>query len=210
MKNKLSLVYKVIIIILSGIGVYLNFQIFTIKGAVVYYTVQSTLFCFLFYLSTVFLNLIGKLKRNNFYYIVKGMVTMSLLITMVVYQLFLSNTKAYAGNEMTSILVHLIVPLLVIFDYVLFGNKGNVKKKHPYMWSLTLVFYLMFYVVYASMGGKFNNQTNYPYFFLNVEEYGIMGVFINCVIIYGLFLIVGNSIQVLDQKLKTRILSRGK
>ena len=210
MKNKLSLIYKMIIIILSGIGVYLNFQIFTVKGALIYYTVQSTLFCFLFYLSIMFLNLIGKLKYNSWYYILKGAVTMSLLITMVVYQLFLSNTNAYAGNEMTSVLVHLIIPLLVIFDYLIFSNKGNLKKSHPYMWSLTLVFYLIFYVIYALMGGKFNNQSNYPYFFLNVEEYGVIGVFINCIIIYGLFLIVGNSIQVLDQKLKKRMLSRGK
>jgi len=210
MKNKLSLIYKLIIAILSGIGLYLNFQIFTIKGALIYYTVQSTLLCFVFYLLTVFLNLIGKLKYNNLYYILKGMVTLSLLITMVVYQLFLSNTNAYDGNQMTSILVHLIIPLLVIFDYFIFGEKGNIKKSHPYMWSLTLVFYLIFFVIYALMGGKFNNQSSYPYFFLNVEEYGVMGVFINCMIIYTLFLVVGNSIQVLDQRLKNRKLSGGK
>jgi len=204
MKNKLSLIYKIIITILSGVGLYLNFKIFSAKGALIYYTVQSTLLCFLFYLSTVFLSVIGKLKYNSLYYIFKGMTTMALLITMVVYQLFLSNTKAYVGHEMTSMLVHLIIPLLVIVDYFIFGQKGNLKKSHPYIWSLSLVFYLMFYVVYAIMGGKFNNQSNYPYFFLNIEEYGFVGVCINCIIIYGLFLIVGNFIQVLDQKLKKK------
>lgn len=202
MKGKIELLYKIIIMIASGLGIYLNFQVFTVKGALIYYTVQSNLLCFLFYTIVVILLLMKKLKKNNLYYIFKGMITMAVAITMIVYQFFLSTGNSYAGHEFTCILAHLIVPLLVIFDYIIFGEKGKLKKTHPYLWSLTLVFYLIFDIVYVSLGGKFNNLTSYPYFFLNVEEFGISGVLRNCVIIYALFLVLGRIVQIIDQKIK--------
>ena len=55
MKEKLSLLYKIIIIIACGFGIYLNFKAFTIGGAIIYYTVQSNVMCFIFYFVTIIL-----------------------------------------------------------------------------------------------------------------------------------------------------------
>lgn len=202
MKLKLEWLYKLIIAITSCIGVCLNFRIFTVKGALIYYTVQSNLLCFIFYFIIILLYILNKLKKNSIYYVFKGMVTMSMTITMIVYQLFLSSNGAYAGHEFTSMLVHLIVPLLTIFDYIIFGEKGNLKKTYPCIWTLTLVFYLIFDIIYVCLGGKFNNLNSYPYFFLNMDKYGFNGVVINCLIIYILFLTFGMIVQIFDQKLK--------
>lgn len=202
MKSKLEWLYKLIIMITSCIGVCLNFNVFTVKGALIYYTVQSNLLCFVFYFVILILYILKKFKKNSMYYVVKGMVTMAMTITMVVYQLFLSSNGAYAGHEFTSILVHLIVPLLTIFDYIIFGEKGNLKKTYPCIWTITLVFYLIFDIIYVCLGGKFNNLNNYPYFFLNIDKYGLGGVAINCLIIYIIFLIFGIVVQKFDQKLK--------
>lgn len=201
MVKRTELFYKIMIMLFSGIGVYLNFKYFTIKGSIVYYTVQSNLMCFIFYFLIIVLTLLKKLKKENIYYVFKGMVTMAVLITMIVYQLFLANTGAYDGHEFTSAIVHLIVPSLVIFDYLIFAEKGHLKKSHPYIWSLSLIVYFLFYNVYILLGGTFNDMNTCPYFFLSVDEFGYSGVIFNCMIIYVLFILFGKLVHNIDKKL---------
>ena len=70
MKKKFSLLYKILILIMSFIGLCLNFTIAPIKNNIIYFTIQSNLLCFLFYLVIVILELLGKLKKNKMYYII--------------------------------------------------------------------------------------------------------------------------------------------
>lgn len=203
MKEKLSLIYKIIIVIACGFGIYLNFKAFTVGGAIIYYTVQSNVMCFIFYLVTVILKLTGKLKKNSIYYILKGMVTMAITITMVVFQFVITDSgmEAYVGNELASIMAHLVVPLLVMSDYVIFGEKGNLKKNYPFIWSATLVFYVIFDFVYVALGGRFGDGSIYPYLYMNIEVNGLLKVIISCITIFILFIGYGTIIQTIDQKL---------
>ena len=204
MKEKLSLIYKIIIVIVSGIGILLNLKAFTPSGALVYYTIQSNIWVFVFYLIIVILKIIKKEEKNNIYYIFKGMVTMAITITMFIYQILLSTDSgmvAYQNLELECNLVHLITPLLVMSDYLIFGEKGNLKKSYPFIWSLTLVFYLIFQILYASIGGTFFGDEAYPYFFMDVDRFGILGVLANCLLVYLFFIGYGILVQVLDNKL---------
>lgn len=203
MKEKLSLLYKIIIIIACGFGIYLNFKAFTIGGAIIYYTVQSNVMCFIFYLVTVILKIAGKLKKNSNYYILKGMVTMAITVTMVVFQFVITDSgmTAYAGNELASIMAHIVVPLLVMSDYVIFGEKGNLKRNYPFIWSSTLVFYIIFDFVYVALGGRFGDGSIYPYLYMNIEVNGLLKVIISCITIFILFIGYGTIIQTIDQKL---------
>lgn len=203
MKEKLSLLYKIIIVIACGFGIYLNFKAFTVGGAVIYYTVQSNIMCFIFYLVTVILKIAGKLKKNSNYYILKGMVTMAITVTMVVFQFVITDSgmTAYAGNELASIMAHIVVPLLVMSDYVIFGEKGNLKRNYPFIWSATLVFYVIFDFVYVALGGRFGDGSIYPYLYMNIEVNGLLKVIISCITIFILFIGYGTIIQTIDQKL---------
>ncbi len=203
MKEKLSLLYKIIIVIVCGFGIYLNFKAFTVGGAIIYYTVQSNVMCFIFYLVTVILKIAGKLKKNSNYYILKGMVTMAITVTMVVFQFVITDSgmTAYAGNELASIMAHIVVPLLVMSDYVIFGEKGNLKRNYPFIWSATLVFYVIFDFVYVALGGRFGDGSIYPYLYMNIEVNGLLKVIISCITIFILFIGYGTIIQTIDQKL---------
>ena len=203
MKEKLSLLYKIIIIIACGFGIYLNFKAFTVGGAVIYYTVQSNIMCFMFYVVVVILKLLGKLKKDSLYYILKGMVTMAITITMVVFQFVITDSGmlAYAGNELASVMAHVVVPLLVMSDYVIFGEKGNLKRNYPLIWSVTLVLYVIFDFVYVALGGRFNDGSIYPYLYMNIEVNGLLKVAISCITIFILFIVYGTIIQTIDQKL---------
>lgn len=207
MKEKLSLIYKILIVIVSGIGIYLNLKAFTPAGALIYYTIQSNIWVFAFFLIISILMVVKKLEKNNIYYIFKGMVTMSITITMFVYQILLSSDasmNAYQNLQLECNFVHLFTPLLVITDYIIFGEKGNLKKSYPFIWSLTLVAYMIFDLLYVAIGGTFGDNLTYPYFYMDVDMYGVFGVFINCLFVYVFFIGYGTIVQTLDNKLGER------
>ena len=204
MKEKISFIYKILILIACGIGLYLNFSFLSLKESLIYYTIQSNIICFIFYFVTIILKLTGKLKKNNIYYIFKGMVTMAITITMFVYQLAIATSgdmTGYENNMLACHFVHLIVPLMIIFDYIIFGEKGNLKKEYPFIWSITLVCYVLFDIVYISLGGTFADGTKYPYFYMDVNKYGGFGVFLNCMIVYVFFVGYGIIVHMIDNKL---------
>lgn len=201
MKQKLSLLFKILIVIMSLIGLYLNFKVAPIKSNIIYFTIQSNLLCFLFYLVIVILKLIGKLQKNRIYYITKGTVTMAITITMFIYESVLATSGTmgiYEEHMFACNFVHLVVPLMVIFDYIIFGEKGNLEKKYPLYWSSVLVAYLIFYIIYVSLGGTFMGGSKYPYYYMNIEKYGIVKVLINNISIYAAFLLYGMFVQKLD------------
>lgn len=202
MKHKISLIYKILILIVCTISIYLNFEAFTVQGAVIYYTVQSNIICFLFYLVTIILYFTKKLKKNNLYYIFKGFVTIAITITFFVYWIALSsNMSGYEGHELSCIFAHLIVPLSIMLDYAIFGEKGNLKSNYPFIWSTSLLLYLLFNIIYVLLGGTFYGGSIYPYPYMNVEEYGLIGVSVNCLMIYIFVIGYGTIIQQIDNKL---------
>ena len=179
MKQKISFLYKLLIVVVSGIGLYLNFRFIPFKINILYFTIQSNLLCFVFYFVIILLELFNKLKKNNLYYILKGMVTMSITITMFIYQGLLASTLSttiYSGHLLESNFLHLIVPLMVMIDYAVFGEKGHLKKKYPFYWSIILIIYFIFNVIYIGIGGKFAGGASYPYYYMDVTKYGYLGV----------------------------------
>lgn len=208
MKDKISLLLKIIIVIVSGIGLYLNFKLLTFRESVIYFTIQSNILCFIFFLIVVILTLCNKLHKNEFYYISKGMVTMAITITMFVYQLLLSSAGgmgAYTNHALECNFVHLFVPILVIADYILFGEKGNLKRNYPFYWSIVLLAYVIFNIIYVSLGGRFQGGATYPYFYMNIDEYGLFGVFMNCLVVYIFFVGYGFIVQWLDSRLAKKL-----
>ena len=132
---------------------------------------------------------------------------MAITVTMFVYQILLSSSNgmgAFEGHMLECNLVHLVVPLLVILDYIVFSSKGNLKKEYPFIWSFILIAYQLFVVIYGLWGGTFMNGSKYPYFYMDVDKYGIMGVIGNCLIVYVFFVGYGSIVQMLDSKLKNK------
>lgn len=204
LKEKIAFIYRVVIVIISAIGLYLNFKLTTFRLGILYFTNLSNLLCLIYFLVILILTVTKRLKKNDFYYISKGMVTMAITLTMFVYNVVLSSsgTMTLFENHMLECnLVHVIVPLLVIFDYIIFGTKGKLKKTYPYIWSLILILYQLFVMIYGYFGGKFADGASVPYFYMDIGKYGLDGVLINSLIILVFFIGYGSIIQTLDNKL---------
>ena len=202
LKEKISLIYKVIIIIVCAIGLFINIKIAPGKEIFLYFTILSNIACLIFYTTVVTLYLMKKLKKNNLYYIFKGMVTMAITLTFIIFQLFLSeNNTFYQLHPIANNFVHLFTPLLVIFDYIIFGEKGNLKKSYPLIWSGILIAYPVICYIYTFLGGTFADGSKYPYFYMDIGKYGIIRVAVNCLVIYVCYIAYGYLIYYLDNKI---------
>ena len=198
-KDKLSLIYKMIIVLVSFIALYLNFKFISVKVGIVYFTYLSNISCFIYYLVLVIRILLNKYKENKYHYISKGMVTMALTLTMVVYNCVLAEGNLiYLNHELECYLVHLVIPLLVIFDYIIFGKKGNLKREYPFIWSITLFIYQIIITIYSFLGGKFIDGADFPYRYMDTALFGNWGVLLNYVLIFVLFIVYGMLVVAID------------
>ena len=204
MKEKIKLIYRILIVIISAIGLYVNFKFLTFEKGILYFTNLSNLLCMIYFLVLVILMITNKVKRNDIYYIFKGMVTMGITLTMIVYNLLLANSNAagvFANHQAECSIVHIIVPLMVIFDYIIFGEKGKLKKEYPLIWSFVLIAYQLFVTIYTANGGTFIDGSTYPYPFMDMEKYGAGQVTINMIVTFVFFVGYGSIVQMLDNKL---------
>ena len=125
---------------------------------------------------------------------------MAITLTFIVFQVFISADNAfYETHIIENLFVHLFVPTMVMLDYVIFDEKGNIKKSYPIIWSSFLIAYTLFCEVYIALGGTFIDGAKYPYFFIDTEIYGIMGVIINCLVIGICYIAYGYLIYYLDK-----------
>ena len=202
MKDKISLIYKIIIVIVSGIALYLNFKFLSFRQGILYFTNISNLLCFIYFLGLVTKMLMKKEETfSEFHCITKGTITMAITLTFFMYNFALrgdSVTSVFIGHELECYLVHIVVPLLVMFDYAIFGVKGHLKKSYPFIWSTILIAYQVFIIIYVAVGGRFINDLKYPYSYMDVATLGIPSVIINMLIVYIMFILYGIMIQRID------------
>ena len=198
-KDMFSLVYKIVIVIISFVALYLNFKFLSIRTSIVYFTYISNIACFIYFLILVIRILTKKHKEDKYYYIIKGMITMAIGLTMVVYNSILSEGNlTYINHELECHLVHLIIPLLVILDYIIFDKKGNLKKKYPLIWAIPLLVYQGIITVYSLLGGKFIDGADFPYVYMDTAKFGELGVLVNYILIFSIFMVCGVLVVLID------------
>ena len=59
-------------------------------------------------------------------------------------------------------------------------------------------------MIYSLLGGTFADGASYPYFYMNTEKYGVLGVFINTLVILIIYVLYGLLIQKLDNLVGNR------
>jgi len=195
---------KILIIISSGLGVFLNIiqENFSFNS-LLYFTHQSNLLVFIVY--TVFLFHDKKYKQRQITILYQAVV--AIVLTSVVYhgmlRPVLDNTSIF-GNGFVDMLVHTITPILVVVERLLFSTKGVIQRKQPIYWLIFPMFYFFFTIIYSFLGGTFHKGTDYeskyPYFFLNFSDNGI-GYFIVLIIIV---LLIGYSIYFMNRRIMIR------
>lgn len=171
-----------------------------------YFTMQSNLLCLIVF---IFIPLIKK-NHKNFYYTCKGAITIAILLTAIVYLIALMpnsfsmySTNNYKLNKaLGNLLVHVISPILVTLDYVLFDEKGHLKLYYPWIWLIIPILYVCFVYLFHSLGGHFygiGGSRNFAYFFLDYQKIGILAVILWIISISTFVVTLGYVLVILDK-----------
>ena len=192
-KTNFSIIYKIVIIIIGAFAVlhgffYDNFK-FDIETAY-YFTYQSNILVIVYFILDIF-SIIK--KKETFYPRFKGAVTMSITVTFLVYHFLLSPTAdKYEGLAyIRNLIVHYIVPIMTIFDYIIFDKKGIYKIIDPLLWLIIPFVYFAFILIRARIGSPFSDGSYYPYFFVDIDKYGLKTVLRNVFFITLFFAFLG-------------------
>jgi hypothetical protein len=207
MKLTLSFLFKLFIFSLSALGVFLTVRdaAYPIE-ALSYFTTIINIFSALFYALFIIELVLRKTPRPWLRFL-KQSLMVYLFMTMLVYSFILIpyiieeqiNYQIFSSKDL---LIHYVVPISVLVDYVWFEEKGKIKSFYAFANVWNIIFYVMYLSLYISLGGRFhsgNNLSIYPYFFLNIEQIGLIPVVLICLSILIVVVFVGWVIYMIDQ-----------
>ena len=216
-ERKVSIIFKLLVVISLLARILLNMVHTTSISAILsYYTLQSNIVCLIMFLG-IMIAIMSKnnYRTNSIYYLLKGGTIMAILITGITYQIALAPNNFYMDISYTmrterywaNLLVHVISPILVLLDYVLFDEKGNFKYYYPIIWLFLPLSYVIYVYSYSARGGSFygiGGSREFAYIFLDYNQIGYSGVFKSIIIIAILILLVSYFFVFLDRKLKRK------
>ncbi|MFC3929059.1 Pr6Pr family membrane protein [Streptococcus caprae] len=192
MRKQLILGSRLLLFVLSLTGTFL--EIYKYGGhMLMYYTVLSNLFVTLFTFYLVLEMVIGKDWERTSLLRVKGGVTMSIMITCVIYHFMLA-PLADDFWRVENLLCHYIVPLYFLADTLLLDRPRQYRWFDPIIWTALPLLYMVF--------GLFNglvlkipipdaDDSPFAYFFLNVTKYGWAYVLTYAGTIFVAYLLAG-------------------
>ena len=174
----------------------------------VHFTNLSNYLCF----GVVLAELIQTVKKKEDSYVdklplLKFIGVLAILLTFIVFNFILAGDREmYLNFQINSVLFHIILPILYVLDWFLFYERGKVKITYPVYSTIFPIVYVIFIFIRAWIL-NFDPTVPYiyPYFFLNLDKLGAIGV-IKWVVLLALgFIVVGFLFYGID-----KILSKNK
>ena len=189
-KNKWArLIYSAVLAVLAISGVLGGYD--GTFGIFMYYTYLSNIIvCVIFAVQTVFcvLEVTGR-STIRIPSSIKGFGALAILFTFLTVFLVLSPFSA--PSDWLDARIHYIVPLMAFLEWIIFEPHGTMRFYHPMCWLFTPVAYFAYVLVLAISGIKYGEDDYFPYFFMDVAEYGwgfVMGMLL---MLAGVFLVFG-------------------
>ena len=192
--NKFIFFSRTLLFFAAFTGVYLEITKRGGLGMLLYYTVLSNLLVMIF---TGYL--LWKMRREGDHWQsssllrLKGGVTMSIMITCVIYHFMLAplTTDFY---RLENFLCHYIVPLWFLADTIIFDKNRQYKWFDPMLWTSLPLLYMIFAILNGfvlKMAVPNAKDSPFPYFFLNAPKHGWGFVFKWAVTIFVAYMISG-------------------
>ena len=130
---------------------------------------------------------------------VLGGVTVAIVLVGLVYILLLRGLIELSGGALLAdTLLHKVVPVLAPLYWLAFADKGKLRWRHAFAWSL----YPLAYFAYALLRGSWEGR--YPYPFMDVPQIGYAQTLINAVAIAAGFVASGLALVGIDRTLSKR------
>jgi len=195
-----GLLWKIAIAACAFTGVGLQVGIFSGSlhlSSLRYFTNLSNLLCMLYFLIDVVYLL---LRRDNdgsrsWCFPLKGVAMMGITVTWLVAYFMLGNFDMGASMRVSIRLVHFVVPIMTILDWLLFDEKGRIRATSPLLWA---TFPLAYFVVIMLFAAFSTGSPFYPYPFMNVSTQGLSRVLFTVALMTVFFIALGYAFYVVD------------
>ena len=127
---------------------------------------------------------------------------LAILLTFLVFNIMLAGAEGrdpQANWRVSSLLAHVVLPIMYIADWFLFYERRNTKWYYPIVSVVFPFAYILFLLIHATIL-KFDSSILipttttpliYPYFFVNLETQGVSGVLMWIGILFVAFMAVG-------------------
>lgn len=192
---------RVLLFLAAFTGVYLEITKRGGFGMLLYYTVLSNLLVTLF---TAYLLYVMRRSGENWQsqrlLRLKGGVTMSIMITCVIYHFMLAPI-ATDFYRLENFLCHYIVPLWFLADTLLFDKQGQYKIWDPVLWTILPLVYMLFALfngLVLKLPVPNSKVSPFPYFFLDVAK-GWDVVIKWCLTIFVAYMVAGFIFYLIKQ-----------
>lgn len=131
-----------------------------------YFTIQSNMWIGLMSILGL-LAMIGRFRPNRWFGVLHMVLTVAITLTGLVYCFMLAPLNGYEAYCASSLLTHIVVPLLAIIDYVLCVPQYNLHYSDMLYAYIPPMAYFLFTSLAFAMGWRFANGQIYPYYFLD-------------------------------------------
>lgn len=216
-ERKVSIIFKLLVILSLLTGILLNvIHTISISAILSYYTLLSNVICLVMFVE-IMISIKRKIdyRSNSGYYLLKGAVVVAILVTAITYQVSLAPNNFQMEISYTirperywaNIFVHIISPIMVVGDYLLFDEKGNFKYSYPFIWMCIPWGYVIYVYIYHALGGRFfgiGGSREYAYSFLDYKQIGYLGVIKWIRVFTILIFVLSNILVFLDRRKKRK------
>jgi hypothetical protein len=140
-----------------------------------YFTIESNLFAVVIFAMSA--QALALKRRDPELDSLRGAATLYMLITGVVYNLFLVGIEVHTPLPWVNLVLHYIFPVVVLLDWLIDRPTRKFAPRQALLW---LIFPLV-YAIYTLVRGHFAHW--YPYPFIDVMKHGYSIVLLNCLVI---------------------------
>jgi len=206
-KNRINqIIFQTVYCVLAFIGILDSFGYFSKNFNVnfyLYYTNISNYICAIFMLF-ILIKTIRESHKNiygfcNVMPLFNFMCIILIMITFLVYNIILVNMSFIDYfTSMSNVIMHFILPIMFILNWLLFYEHGKTKWYYPLLSFVIPILYLMFIFIRAMILGIDSGKFLFPYFFLDINWLGLIGVFCWVISLLISFTIIGYLIYFLD------------
>lgn len=193
MKHQSILFYsRILLAFLAILGTMLEINKSGI-GMLMYYTVQSNLLVSVFSVYMVYAMAKGHHLQGTNFLRLKAAVTMSIMITCVVYHVMLAPLAEHFWR-LENLLCHYIVPIYFLLDTLLADRQKQYRWFDPIWWTILPILYVIFGLIngfFLKIPIPDAKDSPFAYFFLNVPKYGWGYVLTYAAIIFVGYMLFG-------------------
>ncbi len=140
--------------------------------------------------------------QNPFLPKVKHAFMLAISVTCLIAHFLLNHGMVFSNGvfNFNMLVLHYIVPLGAIADWLLFDKKGTMKLYEPPLWTVFPLLYCAYtYIMTLGFNMDAGIGSRYPYAFLDIDANGAVTVIITILILLAFFIGLGYVYVLIDK-----------